>query len=199
MNIEQKSHDDIVYTVLNEKPLKATSAHQGYKFSAPKGMTITKDLEGNNVLVSNQDKYYLYVDLISYYNKEENDYKINEIKDAIYSTTIDQDGKKGYVLITKQNNKYLLEIMYNYAKIEIVTKDIKGALTKSLIILNSMKYNDKVLDTLIGENILTYNEKEYKLLGPKANNDSLEYFEDQEYQDTDNELPDEDTMYIETE
>ena len=68
------------------------------------------------------NKYYLYVDVISYYHKIENTYKINQ--DAYYSKVIDYNDKTGYLEIIESGSKYYVEFMFNYAKIEVlVDKD----------------------------------------------------------------------------
>ena len=40
--------------------------------------------------------------------------------------------------------------MYNYSKIEVITDNYKESLFKSITILNNIKYNDKILESLIG-------------------------------------------------
>ena len=99
-------------------------------------MTLTGDSYNNNIIFSGGDKYYLYVDLISYYNKVGNMYKINKESGAYFIKTIEYDDKIGYIIINEQDDgKYFIEILYNYAKIEVRTNDINNALTKSLIVL----------------------------------------------------------------
>ena len=84
--------------------------------------------------------------------------------------------------------------MHNYGKIEVVTDEIhiKEALAKSITLLSSIEYNDKIIESLIGTNFLNYNEETYNLLSPNnSKTDFLDYVEE-EYEDVDNELPDED-------
>ena len=50
----------------------------GYKYYVPKGVKFLNKEEYNAVFVDRFDnKYYLYIDAISYYHKVENDYKVD--------------------------------------------------------------------------------------------------------------------------
>ena len=155
-NINNLSYNEIVSNSLNNKA-KANTALKGYKIYLPLDMSLLNDENGNNVLYSFGDKYYLYVDLVSYYNKVSNNYKVNDDSNAIYSVIL---GNDGYVLVTQYNNEYFIEVMYNYAKIEVISSDIKNAISRSLVVLNSISYNDNVIETLLGntENFLKYEE-----------------------------------------
>ena len=61
----------------------------------------------------------MYVDVISYYHKVKNTYKIKQ--DAYYSKVINYGNKTGYLEITEDNGKYFVEFVFNYAKIESLT------------------------------------------------------------------------------
>ena len=198
-NINEKDLDTLADHVLSTKIKRTNTALKGYKLYLPVGMTLIGDSHNNNIISSNTDKYYLYVDLISYYNKVGNMYKINKESGAYFIKTIEYDDKIGYIIINEEDDKYFIEILYNYAKIEVRTNNINDALTKSLIILNSIKYNDKVIESLIGTNVLSYDEEEFKLKGPETNQNAfLEYDEKYgTYVDTENELPDEDMIVVE--
>ena len=185
-NINDLSYNDVVSYSLNSKA-KTNTALKGYKIYLPKDMSLLNDTNGNNVLYSNKDKYYLYVDLVSYYNKALNDYKIND-----YSETLNN----GYILVTQYNEEYFIEVMYNYAKIEVITRNIKSAISRSLIVLNSITYNDSVIETLLG-NSINYNEEKFELLGPSVNTDNfLEYEEEYGTYEDDGKTQDEDKIEI---
>ena len=65
----------------------------GYKFFVPKGLQIISKDEYNSVFLDrNANKYYLYIDAISYYHKVDNDYE--ESKNSHYSKKIDINDKK---------------------------------------------------------------------------------------------------------
>lgn len=183
-DISKIDNEELIDTIMSEKTKATNVALKGYKLYLPSNMTMIDDINNNNVLYSNSDKYYLYVDLISYYNKTENDYKINEGENAFFSKILDYNKKKGYILITKLENEYFVEVMYNYSKIEVITKDYKKAIINSMIILKNVQFNDKIIETLIGKNVLKYDEEEFNLLGPSK--ETIDFL--QEYEDVDNEL-----------
>ena len=191
-NINNLSYNEIVSNSLNNKA-KANTALKGYKIYLPLDMSLLNDEKGNNVLYSFGDKYYLYVDLVSYYNKVSNNYKVNDDSNAIYSEIL---GNDGYVLVTQYNNEYFIEVMYNYAKIEVISSDIKNAISRSLVVLNSISYNDNVIETLLG-NSIDYNEEKFELLGPSVNTENfLKYEEDYGTYEDDGKAPDEDKIEI---
>lgn len=183
-NINTLTTDDLVDTVMRNKSKATNSALKGYKFYLPNGMQMIDDSNNNNVIYSNGDKYYLYVDLVSYYNKKTNEYKINTEKEAFFSKILNYNDKSGYILVTKYQNKYFVEVMYNYSKIEVITRSYKEAITKSLIVLKSIEFNDKIIETLIGTNILEYDEEDFNLLGPSS--ETIDFL--QEYEDVNNEF-----------
>lgn len=191
-NINNLSYNEIVSNSLNNKA-KANTALKGYKIYLPLDMSLLNDENGNNVLYSFGDKYYLYVDLVSYYNKVSNNYKVNDDSNAIYSEIL---GNDGYVLVTQYNNEYFIEVMYNYAKIEVISSNIKNAISRSLVVLNSISYNDNVIETLLG-NSIDYNEEKFELLGPSVNTENfLKYEEDYGTYEDDGKAPDEDKIEI---
>ena len=195
-NINNKTPDELVDISLN-KEAKINTAFKGFKLYIPTSMEVLNDNSGNVVLTSNGDKYYLYVDLVSYYNKINNDYKVNTEEVAFYSKILNKDYKNGYILVTKYNNKYFVEVMYNYSKIEVITSNYKEALTKSLILLNNICFNDKIIDSLVGNNILEYDEEKFELLGPSNETTNfLEWVEYDEEEENENIL-DEDIIDIE--
>ena len=198
-NINNLTNDELVDNILTNNIKEQNQALEGYKIYIPNGMSLTGDYKSNNIITTYGEKYYLYVDLVSYYNKIDNEYKINTEKTPIYAKTLSYNGKKGYILVTELDEGYFVEAMYNYAKIEVITHDVKKALANSLIILNSINYNDKIIESLIGNNVLTYDEEQFKLLSPgnSTNDNFLKYEEEYgSYEDVDNELPDEDKINI---
>ena len=137
---------------------------RGYLYYLPKGMRIIKSSGNNEIFSKNNDMYYMYVDLISYYNKVTADY--NEKNNVIFSKKIENGEKFGYLEIKKMaNEKYFVEIMYNYAKIEVIVseKNIKESLSYALSILTSVKYQDTVLKSLMEENSLKSSEVMYNI------------------------------------
>ena len=197
-NLNDLSYDQVIKEALNEKSLKNNTYLEGYKLYLPQSATMIGDLEGNNILYSNGDKYYLYVDLVSYYNKKQNKYNI-ESKNYEYSEEIDYNDLTGYVLVSESKGGYLVEVMYNYAKIEVVTNNVKRTIVDSLIILKSIDYNYKIIDSMIGSNALVYDSELFTLLGPEKSADKfLQYVEEYGVYDEEDSENDEDVIEMES-
>lgn len=150
--------------------------YDGYKYYLPKGVSFVNKEDYNAILKdTNNNKYYLYVDAISYYHKVKNDYEIN--KNAHYSKKLNYNKKNGYIQIDEINSKFFVQFVFNYVKIEAyVDKNVLTDVINNLCyILRSVEFNDKVLESLIGDNILDYKEENYTLF---KNNPSKESFLD---------------------
>ena len=171
-NINKLSYDDVVNT-LGVIDRKSNVYKKGFDFYMPMGLQIED--AGNNYVIfsSNRYNYYLYVDMISYINKKEIKYEKND--KALYSEKIEYDNKSGYVEINLwENNKYLIEIMYNYAKIEVMvdSDDIKVALLKSINILKSVKYKDIAINNMLNDDNLDSTEEIFNMFKNAKKNDS---------------------------
>ena len=178
-NINNESYKSLVNKTIKQKST-SNLASNGYNLFVPNGMTIISDKDNNLIFYSNGKRYYMYVDLVSYFNKSENNY--TKLEGAFYSKTFDVDDKKLYVTIKKIENENHLIVQYNYAKIEVVTDNIKEDLVRCILILNNVKYNDVVIKSLIGSSSFDYNEEQYNLKSPKEkkadNSQFLQYKED---------------------
>lgn len=190
-NINNLTYDDIINT-LSLKAKNANEFKKGYQYYIPKGLLVEDSGTNYTILTSNGVTYYLYVDLVSYYNKNDITYERNE--NLLYSENIKYENKTGYAEIKLlENNKYLIEIMYNYAKIEVMVEEnlIKNALVNSISILNSVRYNDSVVERMLNDDELSYTEENYELFDEeKSNSNILNYTEDEseekeEIKDTD--------------
>ena len=140
----------------------------GYKYYTPKGLYVRGGSEYNEIINSRKYSYHLYVDVISFYNRVISKYE--EDNKALYSKQINNKDKFGYVEVNElKNDRYLLEIMYNYAKIEVIVdkSDLEVAFANSMIILSSVKYNNDILTNLVGENGLTSKEIEFNIFETK--------------------------------
>lgn len=183
VRIDTKSIDNIVSVVLSKENTLYNTIGKGYKYYVPRGVVYIDSNEYNEKLYCNGDYYYLYLDIISYYYKKEFTYKEN--KDLYYSKSIDIHNKKGYLEITKMDNKYyLIEFMYNYAKIEaLVTEDkINEVVLNATYILSTVKYNDNVIKLILDEDYFTNKEEKYDIFKSTSNSTSfeLEYTEIEE-------------------
>ena len=197
--INKDSIDKVIDSVM-KKDSKLKNVHfEGYSYYVPRGIRFVDKKEYNAILKDEyNNNYYLYVDVISYYHKVKEKYKVN--KKAYYSKEVKTQNKFGYVEIKEDKTGYLVEAMYNYAKIEAyVEKDsLNDAMTNISMILSSMKYNDKVLSSTVGENILSYKEESYNIFKTKEKtSDFLDYVK--EYDNYDQEKKDEDNLKIDEE
>ncbi len=191
--VEDMSYQDII-NIFNNVPKKANVSRRGYKYYLPNGMESINRGDYYEILKSKKSYYYLYVDMISYINKLENQYEIDN--KANYSDLIKIGDKYGYLEINLlENEKYLIEIMYNYAKIEVMVNEdsINEALCYSVNILNSIEYNNSVINSLLSDDTLNYTEEEFNLFETGVDNSNkLEYIEQTEEIEEDNSLTDTD-------
>ena len=157
--IQSSSYEEILQEAVNKNTVTTNVARVGYKYYLPKGMRLLEHEESNELLAHNENVYYLYVDYISYYNQMKEDYE--EKEDVVYSQKIAHGDNFGYLEIKNTlNDKYFIEIMYNYAKIEVIVEkeDAKESIAYAMSILSSIKYQDTVLASLMDEDVLTSNE-----------------------------------------
>lgn len=163
-----------IKTLMSQKTKLYNVFYEGYKYYLPKGIAFINKEDYNAILKdSNNNKYYLYVDAISYYHKIENDYEVKE--DAHYSKKLDYNKKTGYIQIDKVDEKYFIQFVYNYAKMEAYVKerDLVDTVNNMCLILRTIKYNDAILESLIGENVLNYKEEDYTLFKADSSKESF--------------------------
>ena len=185
--INDKNYDELINSVVASNYKMENTYRTGYKYYTPTNMDILNTLDYNETLADDNYKYYFYVDVVSYYNRVIEKFK--EDDKAVYSKSINYEDKYGYIEINKwKNGKYLLEIMYNYAKIEVIVdeENIKSAITNSMVVLSSVKYNNNLLESIVGENVLTAKEIEFNIFENKKNESNfLKVSEEDVYEDND--------------
>lgn len=167
-NINKLSYDDIVNNITTIST-KDNIYRTGYSYYLPRGMKVADSTLYNEVIEDANNKYYLYVDVVSFYKKITKEYEINN--NAIYSSKISYNDKFGYVEVNLlKNDKYLVEIMYNYAKIEVIVdkSKCKEAMLSIINILKSVEYNDSIIANLMGDDILNFNEEEFNIFNTKG-------------------------------
>ena len=125
--------------------------------------------------MSKGDIYYLYADVVSYYHKVKSKYKID--KKAYISKELKYKNKFGYVEVNEYKNYYYIEMMYNYAKIESYVRksNLKDSLNNMAFILSSVKYNNDIVESLLGEEKYNLSDNEaYNIFKTKkANSDNF--------------------------
>ncbi len=166
VRIDTTNIDTIIDVVLTKENKLFNRVGKGYKYYVPKGVTYVDTVDLNEVLYSNGNYYYLYIDAISYYNKKE--MTLDKVKNPYYSRVIStKDGFKsnGMINITKKNGKYYIEFIYNYAKIEALVdkEDINNTILNSAYILSTVKYNYDIIELMLNEEYFSSREERYEL------------------------------------
>jgi hypothetical protein len=183
-NVKNLKIDDILST-FSDKAGHVNVYRTGYKYSLPRGLQVENYTLYNETLTNAEDKFYLYVDMISYHNKTKFSYQ--ESNSVYYSKAFNYNNCDGYLEINlKENNKYLIEIMYNYAKIEVMVDkdDINSSILYAISVLKGITYNDSVIANLIGDDILNYADENYNIFNTTSSDSNyLNY--DKEYKGPD--------------
>lgn len=192
-NVKRLNYDQIIDTFQNQNN-HINVYRTGYKYALPRTMQIENYKLFNEVLSSNKATFYLYIDAVSYYNKTTNE--LEKDSSTKYFKTFEYDDKQGYVKINlKENDKYLIEIIYNYAKIEVMVEEnlVNKVLVNSISILNSIKYNDATIERMLQDNELNYTEEVFEIFENNAvNSDILEFEKDNENDNNEDEVRDTD-------
>lgn len=195
-NINSENYEDNINETIKNNVNNKLYNHigSGYKYYLPKYMNIKNVLNYNEKINSNDNTYYLYIDIISYYNK--NNIKVTKSCNLNYE--FENNNTKGFLCINDVDDKYLVEIVYNYAKIEVKTNKIylKEVINNSIIILSTIKYDNELIENLVVEKKLNVNEETLNIFKDKKNKeDFLEVIEEYDnYDDGNNKLPDYDVI-----
>ena len=178
VRIDTTSIDNTINVILSKDNDLYNTVGKGYKYYKPRGVTYIDTNEYNEKLYSNGNYYYLYVDINSYYYKKEFSYEEN--KNAYYSRLIDINNKYGYLEINKHKELYLVEFMYNYAKIEALVEkeDINDVVLNASYILSTIKFNSKIIKIMLNDNYFINKEERYDLFTPKE--DVMELYDELE-------------------
>lgn len=166
-NIENK--DLIIEAVLNSKEKPTNTTSLGYKYYLPIDVLKISDIDYNQKFKIDNDYIYMYSDIVSYYYNNSLNFSDNS-NNCYYYKEINNNGKIGYIKINNEKNgKYCIKIVYNYAKMEscVQESEINKILINSMIILDSIDYNDILIKNLIADENFISAEKEYKIDKPK--------------------------------
>ena len=174
--VQQVDVDTIVNETMSTKYNNLyNKVGKGYKYYLPKTL-ISKTTDNNNEIIkSKKCNYYLYIDLISYHNKFDFNYK--ETTGIYYSRMIEKDNKKGVINIYENaDDKFLVKVEFNYAYVEVITdKDhLNSSVANAIIIVTSMSYNDDIIEKLLEEGLLSSIEETVDIFDSKDNQNVLE-------------------------
>ncbi len=160
VSINDSSIEGIIKEVTSSNSKIYNHSNEGFKYYLPSGMTISYKDEYNEIIKCDGYKFYLYVDLVKYFNDVGNEYEVE--KNIYYSHIFESKKIKGIVNVYEiESDKYLVSVNYNYAKIEayVKKKDINKAVTKALIIATTMKYNKNVVNNMFGKDLSSLEEE----------------------------------------
>lgn len=167
--------------------------HRGYQYYLPKKMSVKRINETNEIITSETNTYYLYVDLVSIYENTKIQYE--EEQDLYKSLKFEYKDRSGYLKIKEINEEYLVEIMYNYAKIEVIVDkpDLNFAINNAITILSTIKYNEDIIENLMKDNLLNYKDESLNLFDKETVEDNFIKYEEQ-YDDYESQIPDYDII-----
>ena len=196
--VQDMSLDTIIEIGTKRKVEVYNTYRKGYKYNVPKGLKVVDNKEYNEILKSDNYTYYLYVDAVSFYNKVIETYEENN--ESFVSMPISFEDKYGYLEINQiSSKKYFIEIMYNYAKIEVIVKekDINLAVSNSLSILSSINFDTNILKTLLDEEVSQFKDYNFNIFETNGSNENSEYMDAVDsdvYEDEDEEIHDTDLI-----
>ena len=193
-NINDLSYEEIAQNFAIESS-KTNEFRTGYNYYLPRGMQVSDSTLFNEVIDDGRYNYYLYVDAVSYLNKVEYDYQENSSSE--YSVNIVNGDKFGYIEVNlRENNKYLVEIMYNYAKIEVIVdkNDIKLSMISAISILRSIEYNDNIITNLLEDDVLNFAEEEMDIFNTNGEDDESVLIDPDDYNPVEETVPDTDYL-----
>ena len=182
-NINTMSLEDIINDSIKSDSNLYNINGRGFKYYLPTEFSLYKDDDFIQELLSHNTKYYLNIDIVSYYYK--NEIKGEHNYDDYEFFTFSNNDNKGYLKIRKNNDYFFVELCYNYAIIEVeVSEDeVRYAVSRGIDILRSIKYNELVIEKYIHDNDLESSETVYKIPEPKNKDESkniLQYIEEYE-------------------
>lgn len=155
----------IIDDIIENGNISSNTTSMGYKYYLPIGVTKVYDKDYNQKFKYEDVSIYLYVDAVSYYYR--NPLNFNDSEGDFYYK-ISNGEKIGYVLVKQVDDNYFLKIVYNYAKIETyVSKELLNeVMANSMIIINSIDYNDNLIKKILEEEYYSSTAEEYKIKKP---------------------------------
>ena len=171
-NVSELSNTDLgknIKIILSQESSIHNVYFEGYKYYVPRNMHFVSKDEYNAVLKDEyHNQYYLYVDIISYFHGISTDY--TEKNNIHYSKRLSYDGDEGYIEIQKVKDQYFVQMVYHYGKMEAYTSSryLVPVVSNMCTILNSLKFHRQVVNSMVGEEALTYKEEAFVLF---PNND----------------------------
>ena len=107
-SINNNNYDVIVNDVIENSNNIYNTNSLGYKYYLPFSINKVYDKDYNQIFKVNDTYMYLYVDVISYYYKNNLNLDDKDSSDCYYYYKINNNNKNGYVKITKDKDKYFM-------------------------------------------------------------------------------------------
>ena len=170
--------DNVVSATMTKEIKNVNTVSTGYELYIPMGVIQLVDNEYNQKLKIRDTHVYLYVDTISYYYKNSLNYKSNESYDYYYKE-ISLNNRTGYIGINRlDDGVFFATIVYNYSKIEFYAneEDLPMVLANSLIIVNSVRYNDNLIKIELDKTASEGREITYELDKPDSSESTFSQF-----------------------
>ena len=189
-------YKEIAQSIIDGGTNKVNMATRGYEYYLPKGVNVVNDLDFNQVFNANGADIYMYVDIVSYYYKNASNNDDDKKLYNYYYEKLNLGEKQGYIAIKEEEkDSYFVKIVIDYAKIEGYVKknQLSSVVSYAVLILDSIKYNDKLIEKYITDNKVTSNDILYNIKKPSDSESKFNQYL-QEYVDEENQvvdLPDE--------
>jgi len=186
--------EDIIREVQKSNRNLSNQSRTGYRYFLPVGLNMKETDNLNEIFIHGDDTYFMFVDLVSYFNKPE--FNFEPDSNAYISMDISYKKIPGYLTVKYKADKYLIEIVYNYAKIEVVVDEnyLKEAITNAIVILSTIRYNDDIISNMMGDNIFEQGEEQLSIFkNNQGEGNFIELIEEYDAYDGD-ELPDPDRI-----
>ena len=180
----------IIDDIIEENNISTNTASMGYKYYLPIGVKKVYDKDYNQKFKYEDVNIYLYVDAVSYYYHNPLNFKDETGKEFYYK--ISNGEKMGYISIEKNENDYFLKIIYNYAKIEanVPKEKLNEVIANSMIILNSIDYNDNLIKKILEDEYYSSTAEEYKIRKPENTTSKFSEYLSEYVVDEETEIPD---------
>jgi len=163
----------------------------GYKYYLPIGVSKVYDKDYNQKFKVDDTYIYLYVDAISYYYNNTLNFSLNN-DNSYYYRKINNNEKTGYIKITEKEDNYFLSIVYNYAKIEsyVSKSKLNNVLAYSMIMLDSIEYNDNLIKKILDDEYFSSVDEEYKIEKPENTESKFSEYLSEYVQEEESATPD---------
>lgn len=174
-SFESDDIDKLIIKYLKVDTYLVNTSSNGYKYYMPNGVRVIDSNDYNEKLYYKGYNYYMYVDAVSYYYKTDVEYVENN--SLYYSKKLNYNDKSGYLEIEKLEELYKVDFVYNYSKIETYVdyNNLKQTLINICYILNSIKFNDPITESTVGEEKKNLTEESYDFYTPRNEGHFIDY------------------------